>query len=329
MNSFAGNQLQQQLMTGTDNGFSSNISGGDASDLMLVSQDRKPLIKEESLADKDDRLNGPAAEDESPEVDIHITNVVCNFSTRCHLNLRHIANTGSNVIYKREQAMVSMKMRNPKATASIWSSGKITVTGSTSEEAAKKGARRIARVLQKMGFKVRFSSFRIVNVLGIVNLPFGIRLVQFTEHNPRLCSYEPEIHPGATYKWKDVKATFKVFQTGAITVTAPNVASIELAVQHIYPLVHPFAKEKPRDPNLAHMKKLRAEAALLNGTTVTKGSKRSKQSNGSKRKKRKVSCDSAESEDDDFIDDASDNEVLVDNQVEDEEEEAQFTDEDN
>lgn len=44
-------------------------------------------------------------EEETPEVDINISNVVCNFSTRCHLNLRTIATNGINVEYKREQGV--------------------------------------------------------------------------------------------------------------------------------------------------------------------------------------------------------------------------------
>lgn len=80
-----------------------------------------------------------------------------------------------------------MKLRHPKVTASIWSSGKIIVTGSTSEDEAKVAARKVARVLQKMSFKVKFTAFRVVNVLGSVILPFGIRIAQFTEENRRIC----------------------------------------------------------------------------------------------------------------------------------------------
>lgn len=83
--------------------------------------------------------------------------------------------------------MLNMKLRNPNATATIWSSGKITVTGSTSEDDAKKSARRVARILQKMGYKIRMTGFRIVNVLGIVNLPFGIKLTNFTQTYPKVC----------------------------------------------------------------------------------------------------------------------------------------------
>lgn len=34
-----------------------------------------------------------------------------------------------------------------------------------------------------------------------------------------LYSYEPELHPGVTYKLKNPKATLKIFSTGSVTVT--------------------------------------------------------------------------------------------------------------
>ena len=49
-----------------------------------------------------------------------------------------------------------------------------------SEEAAKIAARRFARLLQKLGNKVRFSNFRVVNVLGTCSLPFSINIVEFS-----------------------------------------------------------------------------------------------------------------------------------------------------
>lgn len=94
------------------------------------------------------------------------------------------------------------------------------------------------------------------------------------------CSYEPELHPGATYHWKEKKAVFKIFQTGAITLTAPNVASIDAAVQHIYPIVYEFRKEKPvADANLVKRK-------LESDTPQPK-----------KRLKRQTSCDSSSDSD--------------------------------
>ncbi|KAK3921016.1 TATA box-binding protein-like 1 [Frankliniella fusca] len=198
-----------------------------------------------------------AAEEESePEIDIVINNVVCSFSVKCHLNLRQIALTGFNVEYRRENGMVTMKLRRPYTTASIWSSGKITCTGSTSEEQAKIAARRFARCLQKLGFKARFSNFRVVNVLGTCSMPFAIKITAFSERH-KDADYEPELHPGVTYKLKKPKATLKIFSTGSVTVTAPSVASVQAAIEYIFPLVYEFRKERTKEDIIALKRKLR------------------------------------------------------------------------
>ncbi|XP_061425440.1 TATA box-binding protein-like 1 [Lethenteron reissneri] len=170
-------------------------------------------------------------------LDILITNVVCVFRTRCHLDLRHIALEGANVMYKRDEGKVLMKLRRPRITSTIWSSGKVICTGATSEEDAKIGARRCARCLQKLGFKVRFCAFKVVNVLAVCSMPFEIRLVDFTKTHRPIASYEPELHPAATYKIKSLSATLQIFSTGSITLTAPNVSLIAQAIEQIYPLV--------------------------------------------------------------------------------------------
>lgn len=67
---------------------SSNISK-DKSSVMIPEQDyTQPPV--------------PQGQENTPEIDIVINNVVCSFSVRCHLNLRQIALNGCNVEYKRE-----------------------------------------------------------------------------------------------------------------------------------------------------------------------------------------------------------------------------------
>ncbi|XP_077866901.1 TBC1 domain family member 2B-like, partial [Saccoglossus kowalevskii] len=68
---------------------------------------------------------------ESQSVDIYINNVVCCFSTRCHLDLRRIGMEGINVEYRRDAGKVTMRIRKPYSTSTIWSSGKITCAGAT------------------------------------------------------------------------------------------------------------------------------------------------------------------------------------------------------
>ncbi|XP_037937455.1 putative GPI-anchored protein pfl2 [Teleopsis dalmanni] len=198
-----------------------------------------------------------SAEQEEPEVDIVINNVVCSFSVRCHLNLREIALRGCNVEYRRENGMVTMKLRNPYTTASIWSSGRITCTGATSEIQANVAARRYARCLEKLGFRVRFSNFRVVNVLGTCSMPWAIKIVNFSEKHKKDANYEPELHPGVTYKLRNPKATLKIFSTGSITVTAASVANVQAAIEHIYPLVHEFRKKRsPEEQEQLRLKQM-------------------------------------------------------------------------
>lgn len=195
--------------------------------------------------------NGFPAEEEPPTIDIIINNVVCSFNTRCHLNLRNIAMEGSHVEFKREQSMCNMKIRRPYTTATIWSSGKIVCTGATSEEESRIAARKFARKLQRLGYKVKFTNFRVVNVLGTCGMPFRIKIAAFSQKYPKEASYEPELHPGVTYKLKSPKATLKIFSTGSITVTAPSVANVQAAIEHIFPLVSEFkAEDKDTDKNV-------------------------------------------------------------------------------
>uniref|UniRef100_A0A8C0JGX5 TATA box-binding protein-like 1 n=1 Tax=Canis lupus dingo TaxID=286419 RepID=A0A8C0JGX5_CANLU len=146
-------------------------------------------------------------------LDILITNVACVFRTRCHLKLRKIALEGANVIYKRDVGKVLMKLRKPRITATIWSSGKIICT----EKQVKKKLNLVpdlARSLQELGFRVIFTDFKVVNILAVCNMPFEIRLPEFTKNNRPHASYEPELHPAVCYPTKSLRAALQVFQQG-------------------------------------------------------------------------------------------------------------------
>lgn len=217
----------------------------------------------DQLASQQSVAAAAADEEPEPEIDIVINNVVCSFSVRCHLNLRDIAQNGFNVEFRRENGMVTMKLRRPYTTASIWSSGKITCTGATSEDQAKVAARRYSRCLQKLGFNVRFRNFRIVNVLGTCSMPWGIMIVNFSEKYKKDASYEPELHPGVTYKLYNPKATLKIFSTGSITVTAASVAFVQCAIEHIFPLVYEFRKKRTPQEKMDMMKQPAFDPELL------------------------------------------------------------------
>merc|ERR1712018_781426 len=266
---------------------------------------------EQFKVESDEELDEPV--EAQKEVDITINNVVSSFNVRCHLNLSHIAQEGLNVEYRRENGMGTMKLRKPYTTANIWSSGKITCTGANSEDAAKVAARRFARILQKLKYEnVRFRNYRVVNVLGTVTLPFAIRITQFSQAYPDRASYEPELHPGVTFKIKDPKATLKIFSTGSITVTAPSVANVERAVHHIYPLVEEFQKPKTsndiKDPIPKTPEKTKGQKRPTS-STLASSSKNARNGQGSYvyvAKKPTYNADSDSSDEDNVSDESLD-----------------------
>lgn len=196
--------------------------------------------------------------------DIVVNNVVCSFSTRCHLNLRKIAMQGIHVEYKKENSIVNMRLRKPYTTATVWSSGKITCVGARSEEDAYKAARRYCRLLQKMQFKVKLCNYRVVNVLATSTVPFTLDVARLANEYQKECSYEPELHPGATFKLKELRTTLKLFATGSITLTAPSVQTARQAVEQMYPLLEKFKHVSSMPPAQTAAQEAVVKPALAN-----------------------------------------------------------------
>lgn len=80
-----------------------------------ISETKIQRAESDSQAGQVNETNEEENEPE-PEIDIVINNVVCSFSVRCHLNLREIALNGKNVEFRRENGMVTMKLRRPYTT---------------------------------------------------------------------------------------------------------------------------------------------------------------------------------------------------------------------
>lgn len=240
-----------------------------------------------------------------PSVDILVSNVVCKYRVRCHLNLRKIAMFGANTEYDIRHGRVLMRLRKPSCFANIWSSGKISIFGAKSEHLCLVGARRIARILQKMEFPIRMCCFEIVNVLASCHLPFGIRLPNFSQHNKgKHMTYEPELHPAANYSIKDIRCNIKIYDSGALTCTGRNTGVLEQGIQQIYPLLEQFQKPKVYKNTAIKTKRevnpifLETEEAIYDTeSTGQKNNKKRQNKSQRKTKKRRVITHSQSSDD--------------------------------
>ncbi|KAI4350375.1 hypothetical protein L6164_004836 [Bauhinia variegata] len=171
-----------------------------------------------------------------------IQNVVATCSLDCDLDLKKIAQHARNAEYNpRRFSAVIMRIREPKTTALIFSSGKLVCTGAKSEQLSKLAARKFARIIQKLGYPAQF---KIQNMVGSCDLKFPLRLESLACAHGAFSSYEPELFPGLIYRMKQPKIVLLVFVSGKIVLTGAKVArdEINLAFENIYPVLAGFRK---------------------------------------------------------------------------------------
>lgn len=78
------------------------------------------------------------------------------------LNLRDIALNCRNAEYNpRRFAAVIMRIREPKTTALIFTSGKMVCTGAKSEDQSYDAAKKYCKAIKKCGYKVDLKEFCI------------------------------------------------------------------------------------------------------------------------------------------------------------------------
>ncbi|CAF4759294.1 unnamed protein product [Rotaria socialis] len=149
-----------------------------------------------------------------------LQNIVSTVNLGCKLDLKRIALQARNAEYNPKRfAAVIMRIRNPRTTALIFSSGKMVCTGAKSEEDSLQASRRYARVVQKLGFLVKFRDFKIQNMVGSVGAAFPIRLEALVLKHYQFCSYEPELFPGLIYRMISPKIVLLIFVSGKVVLT--------------------------------------------------------------------------------------------------------------
>ena len=74
----------------------------------LLMENHQNVMTHQQLYESQQQLIQQQQVEEPSAIDIVINNVVCSFSTRCHLNLKQIALEGYNVVYKKENGVSSL-----------------------------------------------------------------------------------------------------------------------------------------------------------------------------------------------------------------------------
>lgn len=106
----------------------------------------------------------------------------------CSLNLETIARKAKNAEYHPKRFPgVTLRIREPRTTASVFGSGKLVCTGGKSEEFAKLACRKYARIIQSLGFNVQLMDFKVNNVVASFNLNFCVSLEDLQKAHSKFC----------------------------------------------------------------------------------------------------------------------------------------------
>lgn len=167
-----------------------------------------------------------------------IVNVVASVDLGCPIVLRQLAMRAKNVEFKPTRfPAVTIRMREPKVTAQVFSTGALKIKGSQSEQISHQAARNFARIVQQVGFPdVKFSDYKIDQVVGLCDTKFAVRLQMLYERCSAKADYDPERFPGLKYKMGVPKVTLTVFSTGKVMITgAKNREMLYDAFEKLYP----------------------------------------------------------------------------------------------
>ncbi|KAL0244200.1 hypothetical protein GEMRC1_008285 [Eukaryota sp. GEM-RC1] len=181
--------------------------------------------------------------------EVKIYNVVATVNLKCSLDLKHIASYVRNAEYNpRRFAAAIVRIMEPKATALMFRTGKMVITGASNEEDCHRAARRFCRILQKVKCPVSFSDFKIENIVGVSKMGYCIDLEALHMRHHKFAQYEPELFPGLVYRLLEPKVCLLIFVTGRIVITGARTRdAIYLALEKMAPVLNEFkTSTKPK-----------------------------------------------------------------------------------
>ena len=152
--------------------------------------------------------------------DIKVVNIVVSSSLEHDIPLEKMAATLSNTEYNPEQFPgLVIRIKDPKTSALIFSSGKIVCTGARSMEKVNESIKKIIKSLEKINIKITVKPVvKIQNIVASGSIGMDLNL-NVLATKLRDVEYEPEQFPGLVYKLAAAKATFLLFSNGKIVCT--------------------------------------------------------------------------------------------------------------
>lgn len=155
---------------------------------------------------------------------IRIENVVACATLKHGIDLSAVVKAFPVVGYRPEQFPgLIFRLKRPRTTILIFSTGKMVCTGARSERDAVRALKKIVKTLNKGGIIITGKlEIEITNVVATANLGGTVDLLQLYESETRMrgrITYEPEQFPGLIYRMNDPKVVILIFSSGKLVCT--------------------------------------------------------------------------------------------------------------
>lgn len=188
-----------------------------------------------------------------------IQNIVSTADFKCSLNLKQIALQTQNSSYNPQRfSGLIIRLKEPKTTALLFSTGKIVCLGAKTEEQSKQACKKYGKMLKSLGYEAKFGDFKIQNIVSSCSLKFKIplgRLYMLMKKKSLEVYYESEAFPGLIYRYinrnnnededvKDANIVFLIFASGNIVIAgAKHRNQIYDSFKNVYPVLKQFKKD--------------------------------------------------------------------------------------
>jgi len=174
-----------------------------------------------------------------PQPTFRIENIVATVILDQDIDIDSLEAELPNHVYKPEQFPgIIFRVDKPRATALIFRSGKMVVTGTKSIaqliEAVKRIIKTIDRILTRYGSGIRGKPrVQVQNIVAGGDLHAYVNLERAAYYLEDTM-YEPEQFPGLIYRMRDPRVVLLIFSSGKMVITgAKEESEVESAVRNV------------------------------------------------------------------------------------------------
>ena len=216
---------------------------------MNMNDDRRILMKEQEELERAlqeiKQFKSCLTQNSYTRPALTVTNVVSSFHVKQKIDLETAAQRAWNVEYNRSRSSaLVIRLKRPRATAMVFATDKVNVSGASSVHQSKLAARKFARKLHNtVKTSNKLMDFGVTNIVATFDCDFHIRLEGIAHHKPMFANYEAELFPALFYRMSQPKLTFLVFANGKVNVCGrKSMADVEQGFDNIYPILKQFSK---------------------------------------------------------------------------------------